>query len=285
MIQPALKDEALLADIASARRAPECLHIWWLGQSGFLVQYQGKQLLFDPYLSDSLTRKYASTDKPHVRISERVIHPSQLTGINVVTSTHNHTDHLDAETLQPLLDSNPSMHLVIPEANREFVAQRLGTPHDWPKGLTAGESITLDSFHIQAVPAAHEALDTDPLGRHLYLGFLVRVGPWSIYHSGDTVRYPGMEKALQDADLDLALLPINGRLPKRRVAGNLWGREAAQLAHDIHARTTIPCHYDLFEFNTASPEDFIQECRTLNAPYQVLQLGKRFSLSPSPSCP
>ena len=31
------------------------LHIWWLGQSGFLVSVEGETILFDPYLSDWLT--------------------------------------------------------------------------------------------------------------------------------------------------------------------------------------------------------------------------------------
>ena len=55
-----------------------------------------------PYLSDSLTAKYAGTDKPHVRMTERAIDPARLDFIDVVTSSHNHTDHLDHETLWPL---------------------------------------------------------------------------------------------------------------------------------------------------------------------------------------
>jgi hypothetical protein len=38
---------------------------------------------------------------------------------------HDHTDHLDAQTLRPILASNPKTKLVIPEANRAFVAARL----------------------------------------------------------------------------------------------------------------------------------------------------------------
>ena len=100
ILKPAFqKDDALLRDIDQCRSQPDRLHIWWLGQSGFLLQYNGSHLLFDPYLSDSLSKKYAHTDKPHERISERVIAPEKLTVIDVVTSSHNHTDHLDSDTL------------------------------------------------------------------------------------------------------------------------------------------------------------------------------------------
>ena len=76
---------------------------------------------------------------------------------------------------------------------------------------------------------------------------------------------------------DVALLPINGDHPERRVAGNLNGREAATLAKNIGARLVIPCHYDLFEFNTASPEEFIATARALAQPYRVLRGGERWS--------
>ena len=109
MIEPFLKDEAFLADVNAARERSDAVHIWWLGQSGFLIHSAGECLLLDPYLSDSLTKKYAATDKPHVRMTERVVAPEKLTFINVVTSSHNHTDHLDAETLLPLLSVNPNL--------------------------------------------------------------------------------------------------------------------------------------------------------------------------------
>src|SRR5438105_11114318 len=128
MIKPLLQDDAFLADVAEARGDLANLHLWWLGQSGFLVQWQERHLLLDPYLSDSLTKKYAQTDKPHVRMTERVIAPEKLNFINVITSSHNHTDHLDAETLLPLLAANPSSSLIIPEASREFVVNRLKCP-------------------------------------------------------------------------------------------------------------------------------------------------------------
>src|SRR5688500_18709438 len=111
------KGEALQREIHDAKKQgnASAFDIWWLGQSGFLVQWNGSCLLFDPYLSDSLTKKYAATNKPHVRMSERVIDPRLLDCIDIVTSSHNHTDHLDGETLKPLLDVNPQILFIIPE--------------------------------------------------------------------------------------------------------------------------------------------------------------------------
>ena len=281
MIKPVLQNTALLDDIAATRLVRDSLHVWWLGESGFLVQWQGSHLLFDPYLSDSLTRKYALTDKPHDRLSERVIAPEQLDFVDVVTSSHNHTDHLDPDTLRPLAQVNVGLRLVCARANHSEAVRRSGLDEAQVVGLDPDApptTVHIGPFSIQAVPAAHETLERDATGRALFMGFVVKAGPFTLYHSGDTVLYDGLVERLRPFRIDLALLPINGRAPERRVAGNLWGREAAHLAKDASARLVVPCHYDLFAFNTATPDEFVAECQRLGQPCRVLEQGGRLSL-------
>jgi L-ascorbate metabolism protein UlaG (beta-lactamase superfamily) len=279
MIQPVHKDDELLADITAANHDDGNFRLWWLGQSGFLLQWLGQHLLFDPYLSDSLTKKYASTDKPHVRMTEIPIDPGRLDFVDVVTSSHNHTDHLDAETLGPLLTANFHLKLVIAEANRMFVSERLRCDSSWPIGLDAGQSVQEGPFRIYAVPAAHDDVERDEAGRCRYLGFVVSFGPWTVYHSGDTILYDNIVELLQPFDIDVALLPINGHAPERRVAGNLNAREAAWLAREIGASLLIPMHYDMFTFNTAPVEDLDYAADLERQPYQILQCGERWSSS------
>ncbi len=78
---------------------------------------------------------------------------------------------------------------------------------------------------------------------------------------------------------DIAILPINGDRPERRVAGNFDGKEAAQLAKDIGAKIVIPCHYDMFEFNTVKPDLFIKSCDEFEQRHKVMQAGERWSAS------
>jgi len=276
VIQPALRDDALLADIEAAKPLPG-FRLWWLGQSGFLIQWQGRHLLFDPYLSDSLTEKYAATSKPHVRMTELAVAPERLDFLDVVTSSHNHTDHLDALTLKPMLAANPHAAFVIPEANRAFVADRVGCAPDWPLGLNDGETTEIDGLLFTAIASAHDELETDEVGRHKFLGFVVRFGDCAVYHSGDTRLYDGLAEKLKPHAVDVALLPINGWAPERHVAGNLSGREAAQLGKDIGAGMVIPHHFEMFEFNTASPDEFVSECTRLDQPHRVLRCGERWS--------
>jgi L-ascorbate metabolism protein UlaG (beta-lactamase superfamily) len=281
VIKPLAQDESFLTKLAEPV-ADGALRLWWLGQSGFLVENDGRRLLFDPYLSDSLTTKYADTDKPHLRMTERVVAPEKLTGIDVVSSSHNHTDHLDAETLIPLRAANPHMQFVIPEANRAFIAKRLGCDLSNAIGLDDGTSANVAGFQFHGIASAHNELERDGQGRHVYLGYVTQCGEWTIYHSGDTLLYPGLAEKLRGFRIDIALLPINGNRPERRVAGNLDGREAASLAKEIGARLALPHHYEMFEFNTADPRDlFIPECERLGQPYYVLRAGEALTWPPS----
>lgn len=272
------KDLDLVAEIDAFRSDPAHLQVWWLGQSGFLLQWRGHRLIFDPYLSDSLTHKYAGTPKPHIRMSERVIDPSLLRDIAVVTSSHNHTDHLDRDTLVPLLEQNPGIHFVIPEANRAFVVERVDCAYDFPLGLSDGDRLEVAPFTIHALPARHNEISRDAQGHCRHLGYVVTVGNRSIYHSGDTLFYEEMVDLLKPFRVDLALLPINGHDPARGVDGNLNAEEAARLGKAIGAGCVIPCHYDLFYFNTADPEAFVHHAQTVEQPYAVLGLGGHWSI-------
>jgi L-ascorbate metabolism protein UlaG (beta-lactamase superfamily) len=271
------KDGALLDDIQAALRE-NYRRLWWLGQSGFLLVQKGRAVLLDPYLSDSLTRKYAETNKPHVRMTERVIDPAQLGSIgviDVVTSSHVHTDHLDSETLLPILKANAGAKLVCPEANLEVVTDRLGAEiKEQFLPADAGRNIVCGEVKLTGIPAAHNDVERDSAGHCKFLGFVLEWEGFTVYHSGDTLLHLGLLAALRPYSIDLALLPINGNRAERRVAGNLSGVEAAQLAHNISAKLVIPCHFDMFEFNTEAPLAFTAECRRLDSPLRSLRTAK-----------
>jgi L-ascorbate metabolism protein UlaG (beta-lactamase superfamily) len=257
VIEPELADDAFLRDVEKA--PADALHLWWLGQSGFLVKHDDRYLLFDPYLSDSLTAKYEGTDTPHVRMTRRVIDPARLDFVDVVTSSHGHTDHLDPETLRTL---RPRA-LVCPSGLRALALERAGVE---PYGVDVDESIDVAGFRFRAVHAEHDSEGGA-------VGFLVDCGQWTLYHSGDTTAYAGLGKRLHSVAPAVAILPINGNL------GNMDGRDAARVAKEAGAALAVPCHFEMFEFNTASPDEFAAECATLRQPYQVLRAGERLTLT------
>lgn len=279
MIEPLLSDDNFLADVESVDQDPHLLHLWWLGQSGYLVRWANHRLLIDPYLSDALTRKYDGGDRPHVRMTRRVIDPARLVRIDIVTSSHQHTDHLDAETLAAIRKAGESAAVprplfVAPRAIEKLARVRWGSPADVL--LNDYESWTCGDIAIHAVAAAHDQLERDERGCAVYLGYVFHLGPHVLYHSGDTVVYEALAASLKPFGIDIALLPINGKV------GNMNGADAARLARAIGAKLVVPCHYEMFEFNTADPqEQFIPECQRIGQVHRVLKTGERLTLKNS----
>ena len=278
MIAPLQKEDLLIRDMEGAEGGEDCFHVWWLGQSGFLLKWNGHYLLFDPYLSDSLTRKYQDTDKPHTRMSERVLDPARLSFVKVVTSSHNHTDHLDRETLLAIGEAAGGIVLVLPEANEGFAKERLrGVPVDYV-GINEKAATRVDAFTFEGIAAAHNEVERDAEGRCKFLGFCVTFGGFRVYHSGDTLWHEDLVGQLNAGAPDLALLPINGNKPERRVAGNLNGSEAAALGRAIGAGVVVPCHYHMFTFNTEEPDEFIFSCERIGQAHKVMKGGERLTI-------
>ena len=250
MIEPLLADDAFLADVEAARAEPG-LHVWWLGQSGFLVQHEGRHLAIDPYLSDALTRKYAD-DRHAARADDAARGRAGAARLRRRRSLDpRHGDHLDEETLRAI-----GAPLVAPAGTVELARERSGAD---VTGVSEGGEVEVAGFRIEAVPAVHP-------GDHC-IGYVVAAGRHRLYHSGDTTWVdPGVR------GVDVALVPINGKLD------NLDGPQGARLARTVEAALAVPCHYDMFEFNTASPDAFVAECDRLGQPYRVLGNGERLSL-------
>ncbi len=245
-----------LATLLDRRPTTEHPAICWLGQAGFLLSWQDTLLLIDPYLSDSLAKKYRGTHFPHTRMMPPPIDPEQLTGVDAVLCTHAHTDHMDPETLSTIAQRNPNCQFVVPCAAQETALSR-GVPGNRLVAINAGERApALPGTTIQAIASAHEELQIDELGNHHFLGYVVSFSKLALYHSGDCAPYPGLVTELAPWSIDLALLPVNGRDELRRqqgVPGNFTFAEAAALCADAGIPAMIPCHFGMFDFNTVDP--------------------------------
>jgi L-ascorbate metabolism protein UlaG (beta-lactamase superfamily) len=281
MIEPIRAGNDLIAEIQASEPAPGSLHAWWLGQSGFLFKSTTGLLAVDLYLSEHLTRKYEGTARPHVRMTRAPLQGSDLRGVDLVLASHKHSDHLDPGTLPDLMAASPGALLVVPEALVGY-ARGLGLPADRVAGIDEGAVLERAGFRVQAIPSAHEGLDTDADGHHLYLGFVIEVEGLRIYHSGDGVDYPGLDERLGCRPYDVLLLPINGRDPARGVPGNMSAAEAVDVAERMEPRFVVPHHYDMFTFNTVPVEAFASEARRLPPGIEprILRCGERWEIAP-----
>ncbi|GAB3981365.1 MBL fold metallo-hydrolase [Actinoallomurus acanthiterrae] len=266
------------------RVPPGTVAICALGQAGFLVKgASGTVVAIDPYLSDRLAED--SEFGPPGRWARRFPPPFAPADLDadVVVVTHEHADHFDPHTLAPAL-ARRRFTVVAPPVLKADV-ERLGA--DFRPGL-AGETLDIDGVRIHPVPAAHAPEYTGPDcydvmvqdGAHRFLGYVVEVDEGvTVYHAGDTVPHPSIDRALTALRPRVALLPVNGRDRIREelgIVGNLTIAEAAHLAGAAGARWLLPSHHDLFAVNSESVTTFVDvlDRRFPDQEYLIPKVGR-----------
>lgn len=216
MSEPRLRGPALARQIGATPCPSPTL--WWLGGSGFALKYRSAILYVDPFLSgDSAPLRAA--DVSHA-------------GLILCT----HEGKIDPGTVPAMLEASPRAKLVIPKSVAQ-PANLLGIAYSRMVTTDAGLRVEYLDDRIYAAPSSRGALDWTPLGGYPYLGYLVRFGGVTIYHSGDCIPYDDLVARLRPYSVTVALLPIAGRPYNFEVI------EAAQLAEDIGARWLVPMNY------------------------------------------
>lgn len=242
--------------------------LFWLGQAGFWIEAGEHRVLIDPYLSDSLARKYAGKQHDHKRMMPPPITIEDLPRPDLVLITHAHTDHMDPDTLDPLHQRFPEVPFLVPAASLTQAKQRIGENAALIAVDADQTRNPLPGLTITTFPAAHEDLRRDAQGQHHFLGYGIECGGLKIYHSGDSIPFAGLRERIEAFAPDIMLLPVNGRDADRLAAGipgNFTLDEAIALAQGCAA--LIPHHFGMFAFNTIAPEAIEAAAAAISSPH------------------
>ena len=221
----------------------------WLGQAGFRIEIDGACCVVDPWAS------------PH---ELRLVPPPPETltadGVDWVLVSHEHLDHLDPPVLRLAAERSPAARLVLPRSIAHLVEDIV--PADRVVPVEPGDVLDLGGVECHVVPAIHGVTMEDAYGDGSALGHGPRFvgyvlgGERRLYFAGDTIVTDEVREALDGLEIDVALLPINGRDEERHargLVGNMDAAEAVDLALGIGAATLVPYHWDGFAGNTVAP--------------------------------
>jgi len=229
--------------------------LWYLGQSGFVAKGGGRVAYFDPYLSDFLEQFTVGRPDADPRHFRPPLGPSDVCNADLFFGSHYHYDHIDPTVVRAVARCSPACRFIVPGAALETL-EAFGLPPDRVVTPAVDQLQTSAGVSFVSIPAAHEAFDYDPVHGYPYRGYVVTLGGVTIYHAGDCVPYDGLVERLAALDVDIALLPINGRdyfRLGRGFTGNFSYREAAELASAAGIRLLIPMHFGMHLANTERP--------------------------------
>lgn len=239
----------------------------WLGQAGFQILYKNYHLMIDPYLSNHLAKKYAGTEFSHIRMTPSPLAVSEINDLDFILCTHRHSDHMDPKAIPILLTNHSNCKIVVPKAEKQHVLENIGVGQERVIFVNANENIELvPGVSLDVIPSAHEELKADEDGNHHYLGYVLKLGGLTIYHSGDCVPYVGLTEELKRRKIDIALLPVNGRdeyRQSRGVPGNFTFEESLQLCKDAEIPVMICHHFGMFDFNTLDKNILVDKAKAV----------------------
>lgn len=256
----------LIEQMNKLRVPPGCLAIWGLGQMGLALKGAGPEVVYiDPCLSDVVRLKLPEQADIFTRAFDPPLEPALIDNAAYVLCSHEHLDHTDPLTLGPIAVASPAARFVIsgwahdPLDEAEIAAERRIVP-------PTDRTIELGPLRLSAIPAAHYELEHDQRGQR-WLGFLIEWNGVTLYHSGDTIIYPGLLDRLGALPpADVAVLAVNGRDAYRdshNITGNLLPLEAAWLARELGWDVLIGGHNDLYAWNTIAPGALAEACARL----------------------
>jgi L-ascorbate metabolism protein UlaG (beta-lactamase superfamily) len=230
------------------------MKIQWIGQGGFVFEFQDYRFVIDPYLSDSLRDKGATrmVDPP---LDAKSLHPDAM------FFTHDHLDHFDEATVLPVCKAAPECRLLGPDSVADHINQlELRNP---VTQFAVGDVVSAGPFKLTILPAWHS--DPTPVG------VLIEVEGRAIYLSGDSLLDPKLIPAVRKASpaqLDAVIICINGKL------NNMSWQDALKVVDALKPKIGIPMHYGMFYENTVDPRPFLQGCSEMGMRGVELTVGK-----------
>lgn len=223
------------------------IRVFWIGHATNLIQINDIWIITDPIFSN-----HASPVPYTIR---RVTPPpctiEDLPEISLILLSHDHYDHLCADTMKKLYQRFPNLITFAPLGVAELIEGwgYKSIAFDWRQRLA------FKGIEITCYPARHYCSRYGyDRGTRLCCSFLLKYNNVTIFYPGDTAIGPHFTEIREDngAPIDLALMPIGPQNPQQMMrAVHLDPKEAYEMSLNLEAKDCIPIHYGTFPLGTA----------------------------------
>ena len=246
--------------------------LFWLGHSGFVLQWRDQTLLIDPNLNSMCTASKRKFEAP--------VTPDQLPYSNAVLISHGHFDHLDTTTLNAIKWAGNSFgDVLIPKGSMDYLESQFISRSNIV-AMEEGQEWIQGDLKITAVQARHNGGRFHPLKSRIpALGYIISDGFLSIYYAGDTGFGGHFSKIANKFRPDIAILPIGAyapRIPLRYF--HLNPEEAVQASLILNVTLTVPCHFGTFRLSLDHPASalpqFARKAKEQGLHWQLVPLFK-----------
>jgi len=218
--------------------------VTWIGHATALVQLGGLNFLTDPHFSERASPVQFMGPK---RWQAPGLAAAQLPHIDIVLLSHNHYDHLDADSVAALKKQRGGAPLFLVPLGLDRWMEGAGVKPvrkmDW------WERVEVKGAHVTFVPAQHWSRRTlADTNTTLWGGYVVQAAGRSFYFAGDTGYGPDFKDiGAHFGGFDLSLLPIGAYEPRWFMkAAHVNPDEAVRIHRDVGSRLTVAIHWGTF---------------------------------------
>jgi L-ascorbate metabolism protein UlaG (beta-lactamase superfamily) len=236
----------------ASERVEDGIAVTFINHATFLIQMNGLNILTDPMYSERASPFQFAGPR---RVHQPGVALEDLPPIDVILISHNHYDHLDADTLQRLTSRPGQTPLILAGLGNGEYFDELGLENhrdmDWEdRHRVSGVDFIFAECRHRSGRGISDQMKT------LWGAFVIKSPAGNIYFAGDT-GYDVHFKHTGDAHgpFKLALLPIGAYEPRWFMKDvHVNPAEAVQAHLDLKSEHTIGMHFGTFQL-TYEPID------------------------------